>query len=238
MPAGIHSYRLNELSVQQVVLRQGHFTPLSVLFGSILVLTIGYSGAASVAMLAVVLSLFVLLFFKSFRNYREMLAGWRSFEVAIDRGRLRWVHGSHSVEVDRSAISRISEIAGRGIAIESADNRRMLWIPSLVGGYADLKDKLMAWAPIERRGSIALWAYGGFPAALALYISAIVVRSPYVFFPVAGIAGFYLMRLCRAVIENRPGGRLKGRVRRDPPYVGILPFALLLLLVLKSFWFL
>jgi hypothetical protein len=87
--------------------------------------------------------------------------------------------------------------------------------------------------------------YLGWPAAAATYASALLVRSPYVFFPLLAFAGFYLLRLARISIKvwKREGWNWRRKIDpsgfvKDPFWVTGIPFMLLGLLVLKSLWML
>jgi|GEM_PF-5368715 len=76
------------------------------------------------------------------------------------------------------------------------------------------------------------------PATVAIYASALLVRSRYVFFPLLVFCGFYVLRFARISIKSWSRKNLPPGVVEDPIWIPAIPFALLALLVLKLVWIL
>src|SRR5688500_18725358 len=118
-------YRLSEAGVRQVLVRQGHLTPDSVLYSLVLGLGLGSLGDAPLWPLVFVGTLFVLLLLKSFQNAARMNAGLRSFEVIVESDRVlvrrQRREGLVQSIITRSEIARLIETPGRGLAIVTKD---------------------------------------------------------------------------------------------------------------------
>jgi hypothetical protein len=84
--------------------------------------------------------------------------------------------------------------------------------------------------------------YIGWPAAVAMFLSALLVRSSYVFFPLLAFTGFYLLRLARTSIKTwkKDGWNWRGKIEggriKDRFWIPAIPFMMLGLLLMKSLW--
>ena len=232
------AYRLSDAGVRRILLRHGAWTPESLGYTLVLGLGIGILGQAPLWPLIVVYIIFTVLHLKAFRNFPRLKDTWRGFEVILETDRVV-VRRRDSIEdtVSRPEVTRILEMPGHGLWIHTVDARKRISIPSQVTGYEELKSSLAGWATIELKRSAPLWIHFGLPAAAAIYISALLVRSPYVFFPALAFAGYYLVRFARISIkgwlrkeDHRPG------VLKDPFWIPAMPFMMLALLLLKLVW--
>jgi hypothetical protein len=84
--------------------------------------------------------------------------------------------------------------------------------------------------------------YIGWPAAVAMFLSALLVRARYVFFPLLAFTGFYLLRLARLSIKSwkKDGWSWREKIEagriKEPFWIPAIPFVMLGLLVMKSLW--
>ncbi len=235
------TYRLTDSAIQQRLLRQGCWTADSLFYSLIFGLGIGLLGQAPLWPLIGINALFVVFHLKALRHPRRWKENWLDFEVQVEADRLL-VLRNHAVEstATKSEIRKISEIRGNGLWIHTA--ARGFVIPSQLSGYEKLKTTLATWATIEKTSSLPLWMYIGWPAAAAMFASALLVRSPYVFLPLLAITGFYLFRLARLSIKGWKkdgwswrGGIISVRIQ-DPFWIPAIPFMMLGMLVVKSIW--
>src|SRR5437016_6282261 len=91
---------------------------------------------------------------KSFRHLRQLKDRWRGFEIAVENDSvLVRRRGSLESMANRSEITKLLEMPGRGLWIHTSDRRKRIWAPSSLSGYEELKARLAMWATIERRGS-------------------------------------------------------------------------------------
>jgi len=149
-------------------------------------------------------------------------------------------HGAVEWTATKSEIRKISEIGGNCLWMHTAG--RGFPLPSQLSSYEKLKTTLSTWTTIERTNSLPLWMYIGWPAAAAMFASALLVRSPLVFVPLLVFTGFYLLRLARLSIKTwkTDGWNWRGRIEsgriHEPFWIPAIPFAMLGLLVAKSIW--
>ena len=235
------TYRLTDRAIQQMLLRQGCWTADSLFYSLIFGLGIGLLGQAPFWPLIGINALFIFFHLKALRHARRWKQNWQDFEVQVETDRLL-VLRHHAVEstATKSEIRTISEIRGNCLWIHSSG--RGFPLPSQLSGYEKLKTTLATWATIERTSSLPLWMYIGWPAAAAMFASALLVRSPYVFLPLLAFCGFYLLRLARLSIKSwkRDGWSwqaniVSGRIQ-DPFWIPAIPFMMLGMLVVKSIW--
>jgi hypothetical protein len=235
------TYRLTDRGIRQKLLREGAWTPDSLLCTMIFGLGIGLLGHAPLWPLMAINSAFVLLHLKSLRHLPRLKGNWQDFEVTVETDRVVVRrHGLLESSASRSEIKKISEFRGNCLWIHTAPHGFSL--PSVVSGYKQLRATLATWTIIERKRSLPLWMYIGWPAAVAMFITALLVRSPYVFFPLLIFTGFYLLRLAQSSIRQWQTDGWKwlrtieaGRIK-DPFWIPAIPFIMLLLLVMKSLW--
>jgi hypothetical protein len=231
-------YSLSPAGIRQLSVREGAISPTALLYALTLVVSCGLAGNAPLWALVLSCSLLALLLPKSIRNVRRMEETWRNFQVILDESGVT-VRRGESIEsiVSKEDIRKVTEWRGRGLNIKTSRDPWGVRIPSLIGGYKELKNRLAMWAPIDRGGSAQLWMYCGIPAGLAIYASALMVRSRYVFFPLFMVSGFYLLRFARISIKTwtRPS---RPHEIQDPLWIVGFPFPLLGLLVIKSVWML
>jgi hypothetical protein len=141
-----------------------------------------------------------------------------------DRVLLR-VNGIVEKVLNRSEIKRVVEKRRLGLTIISPDIDNQFLAPSRLSGYTELRKRLATWVPIERRSPMPLDMYFGFGPALMLYGTILVVRSPYIFFPLAAYA---IVRLAKFTVIHFKSWKSSN----DPIYVkllGPLPLGLVLL---------
>jgi hypothetical protein len=232
-------YRLSEAAVRRILLQQGCWTPDSLIYSLAFGLGLGLLGQAPLWPMVVTYALLSLLHLKSFRHLPRLKDGWRDFEVIVETDRvLERRNGSVECEVSRSEITKILELPIHGLWIHTSDSHKRIWAPSQLTGYKELRSTLTRWTTVQRQGPRQLWIYFGLPAALAIFASALLVRSRYVFFPLLAFAGFYLLRFAKTSIKTwtRPVDARRGI--EDPFWVTAIPFVLLALLVLKLAWIL
>lgn len=180
---------------------------------------------------------------KALRHGHLWKQSWQDFEVQVETDRLLVLrHGAVEFTSTKSEIRKISEIRGNCLWIHAAG--RGFPLPSQLSGYQKLKTTLATWTTIERTSSLPLWMYIGWPAAAAMFASALLVRSPYVFLPLLAFTGFYLLRLARSSIKSwktdgwnwrRHGKIVSGRIQ-DPFWIPAIPFMMLGMLAVKSIW--
>jgi hypothetical protein len=193
---------------------------------------------------AIVYTLFTLLHLKSFGHLTRLKENWRDFEVILETDRVAVRrHGSLESSISRSEISRVVEMPGHGLWIHTPDIRQRIFVPSLITGYEELRSTLAEWSTIRRMRSRLWWQYIGMPAALAIYASALLVRSPFVFLPLLAFAGFYLLRLASLSIRvwRKHGWHWRRSIDphgfvQDAFWVPAIPFMMLALLLTKLAW--
>jgi hypothetical protein len=235
------TYRLTDSAIQQMLLRQGGWTAKSLFYSLIFGLGIGLLGQAPRWPLIGINSLFILFHLKALRHARHWKQNWQDFEVQVETDRLLVLrHGAVESMATKSEIRKISEIRGKCLWIHIAG--RGFWLPSQLSGYEKLKTTLATWTTIERTSSLPLWQYIGLPAAAAMFASALLVRSPYVFLALLAFTGFYLLRLARSSIKswktdgfNWHGKIVSGRIQ-ESFWIPAIPFMMLGMLVVKSIW--
>jgi hypothetical protein len=221
------TYRLSDMAIRQILLRQGCWTPDSLVYTLIFGLGIGLLGHAPLWPLIGINALFILFHLKLLRHVPIWKQNWQDFEVIVESDRvLVRRHGSVESTASRSEIRKISEFRGNCLWIHTAG--RGFSLPYLVSGYQELRATLATWTTIEYKTSLPLWMYIGWPAAVAMFASTLLVRSSYAFFPLLVFTGFYLLRLALLSIKiwKRDGWN----------WIPALPFMMLAMLLMKSLW--
>ena len=159
----------------------------------------------------------------SIRRYKDR---WRHLELLIDGDRIQQCErGRVTLSLERDEITRIIETRAGGIAIQTADPRRALWIPALMNGYAELRARLAEWAPLEEEELDRRMVNGHsrIQWLIALYPAALLTRSAAVAIPLAIVMGAYVVRFAWRFFK-RP---------TVPRAVWLLPAVLLALLAAK-----
>jgi hypothetical protein len=76
---------------------------------------------------------------------------WDSFEVVVSENALRrTVSGAAPVEILRPDVIAILERLDDGLILLTTDRRRSVVLPGELMGYAELRDRLVHWRPIDR----------------------------------------------------------------------------------------
>ena len=244
-------YPLSDAALQRTLLRSGHVTPASFLFTVICVLAVGILGRAPLWQLAVVATVVTLLNFKALRHFSEMLERRRGLEVLLEDDRVVLRRkGSQESAIARAEVTKILEVPGKCLWIQTENVQKFISIPTLVTGYQELKSTLATWTAIQHQRGIPGWMYVGWHTAFAVYVSILLVRSPYVFLTLMAVGTFYLLPLVWLSIKSwvRDGWNwttkiktieVRGqevRVFADPFWVPAIPVVMLGALVFKTFW--
>jgi hypothetical protein len=150
LPAQPGVYRFTEEAVHQMR-RHGHYgMPGWIALCAALAFAAGWAGGAAPIPLIVIYSAFALLIPLNVRNMRRMWDHWRGFELVLEEDRISLkLRGTTQTTLLRSEIAKVTEEPeGYGLAIEGMDTDHCIWAPSLLSGYADLREHLSAWTPI------------------------------------------------------------------------------------------
>jgi hypothetical protein len=76
---------------------------------------------------------------------------WASFELVVSENVLRrTVAGASPVEILRPDVVAILERPNDGLILVTTDRKRSIVLPPQLLGYAELRDRLVHWRPIER----------------------------------------------------------------------------------------
>jgi hypothetical protein len=244
---------LSDAALRRTLLRSGHVTPASFLFTVICVLAVGILGRAPLWPLAVVATVLTLLNFKALHHFREALERRRGLEVFLEDDRVMLRRkGSLESTIARAEVIRILEVPGNCVWIQTENVQKFMSIPTLVTGYPELKSRLASWTAIQQQRGIPGWMYLGLYPAVAVYVSILLVRSPYVFLPLMAVGTFYLLPLVWLSIESwvRDGWNWTTRIKTievrgqevavftDPFWVPAIPVVMLGALVWRAFWIL
>jgi hypothetical protein len=247
----VRVYPLSDAALRWTLLRSGHVTPASCLFTVICVLAVGIPGRAPLWPLSVVATVLTLLNFKALRHFSRTLESRRGLEVILEDDRIVLRrNGSVESTIDRAEVLMIFEVPGNCLWIQTEKVQKFISIPTLVTGYEELKSRLATWTAIEHRRGIPGWMYLGWHPAFAVYVSILLVRSPYVFFPLMAVGTFYLLKLVRLSITGwmKDGWNwtsqtktieIRGQkvtVFTDSFWIPAIPVVMLGVLVLKAFW--
>jgi hypothetical protein len=115
-----------------------------------------------------------------------------------------------------------------GMAIQTSDPYNGIWVPSVASGYAELRQRLADWAPIEeladRRPRGAFRGHIAF-GLLSLYPAALMVRAPWCVYGLAAVIGVFLLSMIVTML-----------VARAPRKALILPVVFLMPLVGNLVW--
>ena len=192
------SYRFSEEAVRKMS-RRGHSGSIGWIgLGIGLGFAAGLAGNAPRGLLIAAYSILGLTIPKSIQRARRMRDHWRGFELVLESDRiLLKLHGTVAKTLRRSELVRVLvEPGGSGLAIEGKEPNESIWAPSLLTGYAELREQLSLWVPltewklpsgmdrfVRHRLGWAIWFY---PAAL-------VARSPQFIFPLSAVTGCVLL---------------------------------------------
>jgi len=230
-------YRLSDSGVRRLLMRESQLTPDSLLYTIVLGFGLGLLGRAPLWPLVIVYSLFSIVHLRSFVSLPQRKDAWRDFEIIIEPDRLfEWRRGAVECTICQAEVRKIVEMPIHGLFVYSQDHHKQIRVPSLVIGYKQLRELLADWKPIERKGAWQLWNFLGIPTGVALFASALLVRSRYVFYPLAAILGFYLLRLARISIKSWTRSRWRSEAIEDPVWIPAIPFVMLLALAVKTIW--
>lgn len=95
---------------------------------------------------------------------------WASFELVVSENVLRrTIAGAPPVEILRPDVVAILERPNDGLILVTTDRKRSIVLPLQLLGYAELRDRLVQWRPIERtkRGGIG-YMFGSSTASKSL----------------------------------------------------------------------
>jgi hypothetical protein len=232
-------YRLSDLGVRRLMTQESHLTPDSLLYTLVLGFGIGLLGRAPFWPLAIVFAILTILHLRSFTDFPQRKEEWRDFEIIIEPDRIfSWRHGAVECTIAQAEVRKIVERPNHGLCVYGHDRHKQIKAPSLLIGYKQLRDLLTDWMPIEKRGTWQLWNFLGLPTGVAIFATTMLVRSRYVFFPLAAIVGFYLLRLARISSKSWMRRDWRSGVLRDPVWIPAIPFVMLVALVAKIIWML
>ena len=246
--SGSGGYRLSEQAVAEMVrrshIRQFPAVILSVAGGLLIALV----GDAPRWPSFGVYGLLLLFFMTSLRGIGRFKDGWRTYELVLQEGRIQEKHAARSLTLDKAEITRLVETRGLGIAIQTGDPRKSIWVPSVVDGYEELRLRLTDWAPLEQRSDPRqrFTKHSGFQWIVAIYPAAMMVRSPYFVVALAAILGMYLVNVMRVVRLQRtlldgaavrtasvPGSDPAATKSFSNPAAWVIPVVLMALLIGK-----
>jgi hypothetical protein len=244
-------YPLSDAALRRTLLRSGHVTPASFLFTVICVLAVGILGRAPLWPLAAIATVLTLLHFKALRHFSEVIERRQGLEVLLENDRVVLRRkGLLESTIARAEVTRILEVPGNCLWLQTENVQKFMSIPTLVTGYPELKSRLATWTPIQHQRGIPGWMYLGWYTAFAVYFSILLARSPYVFFPMMAVGTFYLLPLVWLSIKSwvRDGWNWTTRIKTievrgqevtvfaDPFWVPAIPVVMLGALVSKAFW--
>ncbi len=169
---------------------------------------------------------------------RRMERYWRGFELVLESERILVLeHEAVTRTLTKPDIGRVVEVGPYGLKILGTDARKHLWVPSALNDYDELRAYLSGWAPFEtptrpgpasrpRSRLIAgfLQRHIGMVGCISLYASALLVRSPYLLYPLVAIVGVILLQQAYVLAANQ----------RIPTRATLIPLALLALLAAKA----
>src|SRR5438552_2483717 len=90
--ASVH--RLTDAAIRQILLRQGFWTPDSLLYTLVLGLGIGLLGGAPIWPIVLVYAFLTLVHVRAFRHFPRPKDGWRDFEIVVETERVVARHRS------------------------------------------------------------------------------------------------------------------------------------------------
>jgi hypothetical protein len=224
-------YRMSEEAVRRM--HSGGQT-LGAVLGLSLGLGLGILGNAPRWPLTAACSLFALTIPWSVHTRRRIWRHWRGYELNVDGERLEVrQYGAATVTLHRTEITKMAESPGGhgfpgGLVIRGEGNRE-IWAPSVLTRYEELRERLAGWAPIDplpARGGRARFARLGHFAGIGglwLYPTALLVRSPWVFFPLAALIGAPLAYATARLL----------RTKGVPAFAKAIPAVLLAVLLVK-----
>lgn len=251
MPQVQSVYALSDAALQRTLLRSGHVTPASFLFSILCVLAVGVLGGAPLWLLAVAATVLTLLNFKALRHFGDTLERRRGLEVLLeDDIVLLRRKGEQETAIVRAEVTRILEVPGNCLWIQTEKAQKFISIPTLITGYQELKSTLATWTTIEQQRGMPGWMYVGWYTSFAVYVSILLVRSPYVFLPLMAVGTFYLLPLVWQSIKGwiKDGWNWTTKTKTievrgqevivfvDPFWVPAIPVVMLGALVFKAFW--
>jgi hypothetical protein len=246
-------YRFSDSAVRKMMSR-GHAGLRTMLLPLVAGVLIAWAGDAQLWLSIFVYSLLALFLLRMFFRRGGVRGHWRGYEVVLEADRISYRnHGVVQVTINRSEIAGLHETGDFGLAIlgptvdatpaapgvhEVRAHRRgpiwsageglAIWAPAVLTGYAELRNRLAAWAPVTHEDvgisqgrMLHRWHVQMFLGSF--YVSALLVRSHDWLFALASLCGAFLIFL--AVVVLRDAGL--------PRFLKLIPFALLLLLATK-----
>ena len=203
-------YRVPEEAIDRLVWR-GHIREIPFIFLCLGAgLTIAWLGDAPQWPACAVYALLAVPVAMPLAGIRRHQHRWRNLEFLADTERIQQCErGAPTLSLERSEITRVVELPGGGMAIQTADARRSIWVPALLNGYPELRGRVSAWAPLEeeqpdrrmRNGHRAIqWLFALYPAAL-------LVRSAAFAIPLAVFMAGYVVYFTRRFFMRRSVSR-------------------------------
>ena len=164
---------------------------------------------------------------------RRVKRHWRGYELILESDQiLEMRDGAVTLVLLKTEIARLLETPDLGLAILTGEPSRSIWAPSALSGYDELRERLSAWAPLERNDSVrgAAW-HGVLIWFWPIYASALLVRSLYVLAPLVSIAAAALLLALGFTLFP---GRKRTVARPKPSPLGMaIPLVMLALLAAK-----
>jgi hypothetical protein len=206
--SGVHA--LSEESIRRMA-KRGHnlsgVLVLSIGFG----LLLGWYGDAPRWPLLGAYSLFALLIPVFFLASRRRSHHWRGYQIVLENDRIIVKQdGAVTLSLLRGDIVGLLETKGLGLAIQSKKPRKGIWVPSVLTGYDELRQRLSDWAAIDERpgpGGFAglLHPFLGTAWILSIYLPALLVRSPSFVLALSVVAGTFLAFLAGKALKDGAG---------------------------------
>jgi hypothetical protein len=227
--APVSGYRMSEEAVSEMAkrthLREGPMAFLWLAIGAL----VGWMGKADARDLCWMYAIMALLAVLPLRGSCKFKDHWRSWELILGEDGIRQVEdGGLAVAVRRDEVTKILETIGMGMAIQTSDPYKGIWVPSAASGYAEMRQRLADWAPIEeladRRPRGAFRGHIAF-GLLSLYPAALMVRAPWCVYGLAAVIGAFLLSMIVTML-----------VARAPRRALILPVVFLMPLVGNLVW--
>lgn len=228
-------YRMSEEAVAEMV-RRSHIREVPSLFLSIaLGVLIAWFGRAPRWPLCAVYGLLTSFALTSLLGLRRFKDNWRGYGLIVQEDRIQQIErGAVTLTLLKTEVTRLLESRDLGMAIQTQDPRKSIWVPSVLTGYQDLRATLSAWAPVAEPPENHLGVHHGhraFQWIIALYPAALLVRSPYFAIPLTVLMTAYLLNVTRRLLAPRP--LADGTTGKISPADWLVPPVLMALLIVK-----
>ena len=222
------AYRLSEEAVEAMVTKQRRaWLSLAAL---VLWFVLGWLGDAPRVLLMAGYFLMALVLVAG--TTRHLMGARRhllGLELILGDDRIERKQPGLDLTLQRSEVARVSEV-DEGLLVSGPD-RRVIWVPSRVNGYAQIREHLARWMPIEREDprhhELRVKPRHAQTLLFPAYASAVMVRSLEWYIPLALLSGLGLVILVRQAVRPVFGVR----AQRGP--IAVL-LALLAVLVVKA----